>query len=241
MIPKIIHYCWFGGKDKPDLANKCISSWKKVLSEYEFIEWNESNFDFEKFPYAKEALVHRKYAYVTDVVRLYALYEIGGIYMDTDVEVLKPLDSFLRHAAFSGFESNKSLPTGLMAAEKGSQWAKDLLAYYQDRSFVDHLGEPILVPNTNIITAMMVEKGFVLNNQFQEKEGYVAFYPFDVLCAKSSETGKIDITEKTHCIHHFAGSWLPPLVKRKHLIAKFMYRILGDKRVSFLKKILNNV
>ena len=106
MIPKTIHYCWFGGNPLPQLAKDCIASWKKYLPEYELVEWNESNFPFAQFPLAQEALENRKFAFVSDVCRLYAIKEFGGIYMDTDVEVLKPLDAFLHHAAFSGFENN---------------------------------------------------------------------------------------------------------------------------------------
>lgn len=237
MIPKIIHYCWFGKREKPELAKKCIDSWKKYLPEYEYMEWNEDNFNFDLFPYAKQALEAKKYAYITDVVRLYALKEFGGIYMDTDVEVLKPLDAFLHHAAFSGFESNSSLPTGLMASEKGSVWALDLLSYYEGRSFLDDNGKPILTPNTNVITEMMLKEGFLLNNTFQEKQGYVAFYPDDVFCAKSSETGKITITPNTHCIHHFSGSWLPKSVKIRHKIVQTLYKIFGKSVVDNLKKI----
>ena len=104
MIPKKIHYCWFGRSKMPELALKCIASWKKYLPDYEIKEWNEDNFDLELYPYVREAYNNRKFAFVTDVVRLYALYTEGGIYMDTDVEVLKPLDCFLNHQAFSGFE-----------------------------------------------------------------------------------------------------------------------------------------
>ena len=120
MIPKIIHYCWFGRGEMPSLAKKCIASWKKYLPEYKVKQWNEDNFDLNLYPYVAEAYAQRKFAFVTDVVRLYALYTEGGIYMDTDVEVLKPLDEFLRHPAFSGFEDEKNVPTGIMGAEKGS-------------------------------------------------------------------------------------------------------------------------
>src|SRR5690606_17129379 len=100
MIPKIIHYCWFGGNPLPPLAVKCIASWKKYLPEYEIIEWNENNFPIEDFLFTRQSLEHRKYAFISDVARLYALDKMGGVYMDTDVEVLKPLDPFLHHAAF---------------------------------------------------------------------------------------------------------------------------------------------
>ena len=105
MIPKIIHYCWFGGKPKPELAEKCIESWKKFCPDYEIVEWNEGNFNINSNLYVKQAYEAKKYAFVTDYVRLYALYTQGGIYMDTDVMVLKPLDEYLNHEAFSGFES----------------------------------------------------------------------------------------------------------------------------------------
>ena len=114
MIPKIIHYCWFGRNPLPPLAIKCIESWKKFLPEYEIIEWNEDNFNLDKWVYTKQAYEMKKYAFVSDVCRLYAIKEFGGIYMDTDVEILNPLDKFLHHNAFSGFESNYAIPTGLM-------------------------------------------------------------------------------------------------------------------------------
>ena len=106
MIPKIIHYCWFGGGDKPELAVKCIESWKKYLSDYEIKEWNEENFDITQNQYVREAYENRKFAFVTDYVRLYAIYTEGGVYMDTDVEVIGSYDLFLHHHAFSGFETD---------------------------------------------------------------------------------------------------------------------------------------
>ena len=116
MIPKKIHYCWFGRGEMPDLVRKCIASWKKYLPEYEIKEWNEDNFDLNSYPYVREAYHNKRFAFVTDVVRLHALYYEGGIYMDTDVEVLKPLDSLLNYKIVSGFESETQIPTGLMAS-----------------------------------------------------------------------------------------------------------------------------
>ena len=157
MIPKIVHYCWFGKGEKPKLAQKCIASWKKYLSDYEFIEWSEDNFDITSIKYVEEAYICKKYAFVTDYVRLYALYNIGGIYMDTDVEVLTDYDMFLHHKAFSGFESDGNVPTGMMAAEKGNKWIGDLLKYYNDKLFIHDDGSYNLTTNTTIITNYMVE------------------------------------------------------------------------------------
>ena len=112
MIPKVIHYCWFGKGKMPDLALKCLESWKKYCPDYVIKEWNEDNFDLDLYPYAREAYDNRKFAFVTDVVRLYALYHEGGIYMDTDVELVNSIDKFLHHTAFSGFESEKMFLLG---------------------------------------------------------------------------------------------------------------------------------
>ena len=130
MIPKKIHYCWFGGNPLPPLAVKCIESWKKYLPDYEIKEWNESNFDLNYNDYVREAYEAKKWAFITDVVRLYAMVTEGGIYMDTDVEVLKPLDELLQYDAVSGFESSSRIPTGLMACREGQPLFEELLHEY---------------------------------------------------------------------------------------------------------------
>ena len=207
MIPKIIHYCWFGRNPLPAQAKKCISSWRKYCPDYQIIEWNEDNFDVNANLYTRQAYENRKWAFVTDVVRLHALAEYGGIYMDTDVEVIKPLDHFITEKGFSGFEDEEKIPTGIMAAEKDHPLIRKLLAYYEDRPFVVN-GEPDLTTNVEIITGMLLKEGFVGNDRYQVIDDF-AFYPHDVFCPKEIGSMKIHLTPNSHTIHHFAGSWMP--------------------------------
>ena len=200
MIPKTIHYCWFGRGQMPPLAVKCIESWKKFLPDYSLKEWNEDNFDVSANKYVRQAYENRKFAFVTDYVRLYALYTEGGVYMDTDVEVLGSYDKFLHHTAFSGFETDGNVPTGMMAAEKGSLWAKELLDGYKDRVFIKEDGSFDTTTNTFVITRYMVDKGLVLNNRYQDFPGLCTMYPADFFCPKDHRTGKIRCTKNTVCI-----------------------------------------
>lgn len=239
MIPKKIHYCWFGRGEMPELAKKCIASWKKYLPEYEIKEWNEDNFDLSLYPYTQQAYENRKFAFVTDVVRLYALYNEGGIYMDTDVEVLKTLDDFLGHIAFSGYEDDNNIPTGIMAAEKGSEWAKDNLGYYNNRNFIVN-GQMDLTTNVTIITNNLLKRGLRRNNTFQDFDGYFTIYPKDFFCPKSYQDGKIYLTENTRTIHHFAGSWHNNSTKLKRKLntnyPHLMHLLIKCKH--FLKRII---
>lgn len=230
MIPKVIHYCWFGRGKMPELALKCIESWKKYLPEYKIKEWNEDNFDLDKYPYVREAYDNRKFAFVTDVVRLYALYHEGGVYMDTDVEVLKSLDPFLHHNAFSGFEDERNIPTGIMASEKGGKWAKENLDYYIDKHFIKEDGTMDVTTNVQTITNIMLPYGLNQNNSYQDFPGLITFYPKDYFCPKSYKDGKIYLTKNTVTIHHFAGSWLTQ--KEKNII--LLSKILGRKNMDVL-------
>ena len=213
MIPKKIHYCWFGRNTLPESAVKCIESWKKYLPDYEIKEWNEDNFDLNKYPYVKEAYENRKFAFVTDVVRLYALYNEGGVYMDTDVEVLKSLDPFLKHHAFSGFEDEENVPTGIMAAEKHSKWALDNLNHYDNLHFVKEDGSLDITTNVVTITNYMLNHGLKQNNTYQDFPELITLYPKDYFCPKSYKDGKIYLTENSVTIHHFAGTWVDEIDK----------------------------
>lgn len=202
-IPKIIHYCWFGrGKYSP-LIEKCMKSWQDILPEYEFVLWNEENFPFEQYPFAQEAYDKKKYAFVSDVARLHALYEVGGIYLDTDVEMLKPLDAFLSHGAFSSYESfagiSKRIPTGLMGAKRKHPWIELLLSWYEGKHFS---GYHVFTPNTRLISKItqccygiqLDGKPFVLKDD-------VHIYASEYFCPER------EVSKYSCCIHHFSGSW----------------------------------
>ena len=209
MIPKIIHYVWLGEHPIPKEMQVCIDSWKKHMPEYELRCWDDAALKLLDSVFVREAIQENKFAFASDVIRLYAIFQYGGIYMDTDVEVLKTFNPFLHHQMFSGFETNNNVPTGMMAAEKGSVWAKELLEQYNDRHFVLEDGSFDLTTNTTVITEYMKNKGLLLNNKFQDFPGLCTMYPSEYFCPKDHTTGKIKCTKNTVCIHHFAGSWLP--------------------------------
>lgn len=233
MIPKIIHACWFGGNPIPEKAQKYIETWKKYNPDYEIKIWNEQSFDITSNAYVYEAYQNRKFAFVTDYVRLKVLYDYGGIYMDTDVEVLKPLDDLLQYPAFSGFEGPNRISTGTMGAEKNNKWIKLLLDYYDDKHFVLEDGSLDLTTNVKTITDITVSNyPIVLNNTMQEFADFVML-PFDYLCAKDLIDGVVKKTENTYTVHHFAGSWTSP---KKKLI-KFLLSAFGYRFVQMLVKI----
>ena len=221
MIPKKIHYCWFGGNPLPEFAKKCIESWKKYCPDYEIIEWNENNFDINCCNYVKEAYNAKKWAFVSDVVRLYALVNYGGIYMDTDVEVLKPLDDILSYEAVSGFESETSISTGLMACEKNQPLFFELLHEYDDIHFLKKDGSLDLTTNVTRITNTCLKYGLKLNNSFQIINGF-AIFPNDYFCPKDYASKKINLTHNTYTIHHFNGSWVS---KTKKIQTKILYLV----------------
>ena len=207
MIPKTIHYCWFGGNPKPKLAEKCIKSWKKYCPDYELVEWNENTFDIKSSPlYVRQAYEAKKWAFVTDYVRLYAMVNFGGIYMDTDVEVIKPLDKYLSHKAFSGFEAPDGVPTGIMACEKGHPFFTRLLNDYNNRSFINDDGSLNTITNVVYITDSLTADGLVLNDTLQTVDDFT-LYPMVVFCPNRLAMNPYK-SDETYTIHHFAGSWL---------------------------------
>ena len=235
MIPKIIHYCWFGRGKMPELAQKCIESWHKHMPDYEYKLWNEDNFDVNSVPYVKEAYEARKFAFVTDYVRLYALYTEGGIYMDTDVEVLKSYDDLLQLKAFTGYEGSKFMPpvTGTMASEANGEWVKEQLDSYSDDHFLNPDGTLNLTTNTQRISSIMRKNGFVQDGKYHVYKDLHVF-PTDYFCPKQT-TGEFLLTENTFCDHHFMGTWNDKSTNGKKRVT--LRRIVGQKNMIRLIKL----
>ncbi|OCA87889.1 glycosyl transferase [Bacillus sp. FJAT-27225] len=236
-IPKVVHYCWFGGNEKSELIKSCMESWKKYLPDYEIIEWNEENFDINSNRYVQEAYKEKKWAFVSDYVRLFALYHHGGIYLDTDVEIVRELDVFLDKGCFSGFESNGSIPTGIMGAVKYNPVLEELIQYYENRSFYLPNGKLDLTTNVQIITNICLERGFIPNGNFQLLTNGFHIYPKDYFCPKDYVSGNIHLTENSYCIHHFNGSWINNKQKTKKTIRLFLFSILGETIMNTVLKV----
>lgn len=213
MIPKVIHYIWFGGKPLTPLADKCINSWKVFCPEYKIVRWDESNFDINANLYCREAYDTQKWAFASDYARLWVLVNYGGIYMDTDVELLKPLDEFLGEQAFSGFEAADRIPTGLMASEANHPLFRELLSEYDSRTFVLPDGSLDTRTNVESITRKCLMHGLRLNNQKQKVAGFT-LYPSEFFCPKDSKTLELNLTCNSAAIHHFDGSWLSDSTKK---------------------------
>ena len=177
MIPKKIHYCWFGRGEKPENVQECLASWSKFCPDYQIIEWNEDNFDIDAYRYTREAYDAKKYAFVSDVARVYALYNFGGIYLDTDVEVLKSFDEILNTGIVLGFEEGDYVATSFMAAEPRHNLFKDFLNSYCNSCFVSSDGTLQTYTNVQKITKMLVEKGLQRNNQLQKLTDGITVYP----------------------------------------------------------------
>lgn len=234
MIPKIIHYCWFGRNPLPESAKKCINSWRKYLPDYEIKEWNEDNFDVNIIPYTKEAYEAKKYAFVSDYARFWILYHYGGVYFDTDVEVIKPLDDIVERGAFLGIEQGPAMHTrpsvapGLgMGAFSGQQFYKDMLDYYASLSFYLPDGTLNTATIVEYTTLKLYELGMKESNSLQ-LVGDIWIYPADVFCPMDSTTGIIRITDESVSIHHYDASWLnnKSLRFRLHLLKNYIYRTL---------------
>lgn len=235
MIAKKIHYCWFGGNPLPELAQKCIASWEKYCPDYEIVEWNETNFDINCCDYVREAYEAKKWAFVSDVARLYALVNHGGIYMDTDVEVLRPLDDLLKYEAVSGFEAKDRIPTGLMACREGQPLFVELLHEYDDAHFVKEGGTYDTTTNVTRITNICLKYGLRLDNTMQTVNGFTLL-PYDYLCPKNFETKVLTLTENTLVIHHFDGSWLPEVERLAAQLQGKYNRLLPGRLAGWFAK-----
>lgn len=216
MIPKIIHYCWFGRNPLPPLAEKCIESWKRYLPDYEIKEWNEDNFDVFIIPYTSEAYSTKKYAFVSDYARFWILYHYGGLYFDTDVETIKPMDDIIERGPFMGCERyfNSSEQKGALAlgvnpglglgVTPGLGLYKKMLDLYESLDFVHECKKNKTI--VHYMTEILVSEGLQYTNEIQQVAG-VYVYPKDYFCPINQTTRRLHITSNTRSIHHYVGSW----------------------------------
>lgn len=214
MVPKIIHYCWFGGKKLPDLEQKCVSKWKEILPDYQITIWNEENFDLNSCDYVRQAYEHKKYAFVSDYARIKALYEYGGIYLDTDVEVVKSFNPYLGQVAFLGFENRTCVGTAVMACEKGMFFAKEMLDYYHKTPFVDINGNQNLTTNVTLLNKILEDSGMERVNKEQFVKG-IHIYEREYFFPKKIDESQFAITENTISIHRMSATWLTKRQKQR--------------------------
>ncbi|WP_106496636.1 glycosyltransferase family 32 protein [Lentibacillus sp. Marseille-P4043] len=240
-IPKRIHYCWFGEKEKPAVVNKCLKSWRKHLVDYEIIEWNEKNFNVNCNLYVKEAYESKKFAFVSDYVRVHALYNEGGIYLDTDVEVFQSFDDLLHHHSFWGFEQENYIATSTIGAEKGNELIKIFLDSYQDKTFNKGDGCLDQLTNVAIVTTIMKQMGVKLDGSYQKLVGLGTFYPQTYFSPYDYINCRKFITEKTYTIHHFYKSWLSPKERLKGNLKVFISRIIGGENIYRIRKAVSRI
>ena len=225
MIPKIIHYCWFGGNPLPETALKCIASWRKYCPDYEIKEWNETNYDVRKIPYIAQAYATKKYAFVSDYARFDILYEYGGIYFDVDVEVIKPIDDLIEKGAFAGIESHGALNAGLgLASRRQEPIFAEILESYSQSCFLRPNGSMDLTTVVVRVSEIFRQYGFTNKNEIQTIKD-ITIYPVEYFNPKNQKTGELKITPNTYSIHHFDASWAIPL-RRKYITYR---RLLSNK------------
>lgn len=234
MIPKVIHYCWFGGGTMPKLAEKCIASWKKYCPDYEIRRWDESNFNIDTVTYTSEAYASKKYAFVSDYARFYILYYEGGVYLDTDVELLHPLDDVLSDGPFMGDEAVGRCNPGLGAAcEKGMPFIKEMLDFYGTLSFYSEPRSNTIVTYTS---AALARYGYKEFNGKQKIAGFT-IYPPEYFCPINYVTKERIITPHTCSIHHFAASW----VSNRMRVYEYCNKVLGVERTKRLADLLKMI
>lgn len=241
MIPKVIHYCWFGGKPLPKTAQRCIDSWKKYFPGYEIKRWDETNYDVNVTPYTRDAYAAKKYAFVSDYARFDILYREGGVYFDTDVEVIRAMDDIIAAGPFMGMETvAPGLPVAVapglgICAPAGNEIYKELLSYYQSIEYTDPANKAL--PDTIVTHTTKVLKRHGLRDELNviQKVGELNIYPSEYFCPLSTVDGKLHLTSNTRSIHLYDQSWQSPA---RRYGRKILLNLGGPQLIKRLKPIL---
>lgn len=237
-IPKKIHYCWFGGNKLPEEMKRYIAGWRQLCPDYEIIEWNEENFDLNSCEYVKEAYSVKKWAFVSDYARFKILYEYGGVYFDTDVELLKNLDNLLRDGPFLGMEYGSQIAPGLgMAAYPKMKYCEDMLELYDNIHFINENGTINLKTICQYTTEYFMQRGF-MDKEIIQKIDDIVIYPKEYFNPCDLDTGKIIVSENTVSIHHYAGTWVDPYSKFRGKVYFLLRKIFGEKGAEAVRRLL---
>ncbi|MBB3185985.1 glycosyltransferase family 32 protein [Microbacter margulisiae] len=244
-IPKILHYCWFGEHEMPDNIQQCLTSWQFLKPEYQFICWNESNFDVSRYQFTKEAYEQKKWAFVADFARLEALYQYGGIYLDTDVMMLRSFDHLLNsYQLVLGSDEFGGIITSFMAATPQHPYINECLSIYQNKSFIKATGKLDMTIN-NVVMNNLLRSHYKINHNTNEELGLI-IYPDDYFQVKSFVSGKLHLTENSCMIHHMNKSWDSVFAKILELLrTKILVPIIGTKAYvqlnDFVRRLVSHI
>lgn len=246
MIPKVIHYCWFGRNPLPASAKKCIDSWREFLPDYEIKEWNEGNFDVNAIPYTQQAYEAKKYAFVSDYARFWILYHEGGLYFDTDVEVVGNMDKIVERGPFMGIEQGASwngkpmVAPGLgLGVEAGHPFYQKMLQVYCDKNYLNEDGSYNNMTIVSYTTQELYANGMKPSEDIQEVEG-IWIYPSDFFCPMDSTTGIVTKTERTVSVHHYDCSWMDhnSMGFKIHQLKNCIYQLIGQRNAQLINRLL---
>lgn len=239
-IPKVIHYCWFGNNKKPQIVEKSIKSWKEKLPDYEIKEWNEENFKIDDFQFTREAYKSKKWAFVSDYCRVWVLYNYGGIYLDTDIEVVKNLDGFLNDSSFGGVEFDANINFAIWGCKKNDSFLKVVLDRYDNLDFLKNIDNLDNITIPLVVTEEAEKLGFKLTKEIVEFGDGVKIYPKQFFYPKENSWEEVEITKDTYTIHHYEGSWKSPAKKMRTKLKSILVKLLGYKNAqaitNFIKR-----
>lgn len=254
MIPRTVHYCWFGGTELPPLERSCMETWPSVLQHYEIRRWDESNSDLDAIPYMRQAYERGRFAFASDVMRMLVLYEHGGIYLDTDVELLGGFDTLLDCPAFAGFENRTNVGTAVIGAEPGNEVIGKMLDYYRAHNFVDARGHEDTMTNVKVLERILQRDYGLARTSEAQNLGVIQVQPRAVFAPRRIGDEEWAVEASTLAIHHFSGSWLTERERRRgrsriwralfrpflRRIRDVLSRLVGERRVKDIEIRIRN-
>ena len=242
MIPKILHYCWFGGTELPELEASCVATWNDVMPDYEIRRWDESNFDVNSCAFVHEAYEQKMFAFVSDYARYVILRDNGGIFLDTDVKLLKPFDDLLSNNGFCGYmQDNEHVNPGLVLACKPQlSLFSEVVSRYESLHFSQSENRINPLSSPRVLTKLLTERyGLKCDGSYQELDGGFIVYPSEYFDPLDSHTGVENVTNNTYSVHLYSGTWLSPAKKYRVEMRKRLAPKIGPRLSWFISSALS--